>query len=193
MKKFIWCAGILLILNSTVEAQTKNKKTTTKTTPPKKASTKKGSTTQLVTTSANAAKAPAIPQSSLGWRNTPLPANNWQIADPVVRTLNERANGATTTDFKEFMGVGRGTYGVANGRILLRPNGATTSGGITGSGAVGTGSTPGGVGTHGVSLGVNGKNPYAGPAIWGTTGTGIGSSYQMNEASSKSIRTTKKE
>jgi hypothetical protein len=184
MRRIILCAGILVMLSYSAEAQTKTKKTTTN----------KTNTTTLVNTSTNAAKAPAIPKSSLGWRNTPVMSSNWQIADPIVRTLNERANGASTTiDFKDFMGVGRGTYGVANGHILLRPNGATTSGGITGSGAVGTGSTPGGIGIHGASLGVNGKNPYAGPAMWGTTGTGIGTNYQMTEASSNSIRTKKKD
>jgi hypothetical protein len=190
MKKIIWCAGIFMMLAGTASAQTKAKKKTTKA----KTTTTQAATTSQQSTSANEAKMPAIPRSGQGWMNTPAVNNNLQISDPVIRTLNQRANGANTPiDFREFMGVGRGTYGVANGQILLRPNGATTSGGITGSGAVGTGSTPGGVGVHGTALGVNGKNPYAGPGMWGTTGTGIGTNFRMTESSSKPIQLKKEE
>ena len=191
MKKILLCAGIFLIIADTASAQAKTKKNTAK---KQTASTTQNTTVRQESTSANAAKMPAIPRSGLGWLNTPTIENNLQIADPVVRTLNERANGANTPiDFREFMGVGRGTYGIANGQILLRPNGATTSGGITGSGAVGTGSSPGGIGIHGTAPGVNGKNPYAGPGMWGTTGTGIGTNFRMTEASSRPIQLKKED
>ena len=188
MKKIIVCAGIFFIIADTASAQTKSKYKTTRTATPATQQT----TFKKVTTTEHTAKAPALPRSGQGWLHSPQTSNDLQISDPVLRTLNARANGANIPlDFREFMGVGRGTYGIANGQILLRPNGATTSGGITGSGAVGTGSTPGGVGVHGTSLGVNGKNPYAGPGMWGTTGTGIGTSFRMNESSSRPIRSKK--
>ncbi len=192
MKRLILCASLFIGIVNMAEAQTKKapakaqaseKKTTTKQQPKK-----------LENTTSHQAKAPAIPRSSLGWRNTPIQNNNLQIADPIVNTLNARANGAhTNIEFKDLMGVGRGTYGVANGRILLRPTGSTTSGGITGSGAVGTGSSPGAFGIHGIVSTVNGKNPYAGPGMWGTTGTGIGTNYRMDDNSSKSIQIKKED
>ena len=189
MKKLLLCAGIFLMIGETTSAQAGTKKKTTKTPAPTSTQNK---SVKLESTNSYSAKKPAIPRSGQGWLSTPTGSTNYQIADPVVRTLNERANGANTAiDFREFLGVGRGMYGIANGQILLRPNGTTTSGGITGSGAVGTGSTPGGAGMHGTALGVNGKNPYAGPGMWGTTGTGIGTNFRMNETSSRSIRLKK--
>jgi hypothetical protein len=183
MKHWILCAGLFIGITTVTEAQTKSKAPTNN----KRPEAVKG-TTKLTSSSTNEAKAPALPRSSFGWNNTPSAGSNWQITDPIVRTLNERANGATNTiNFKELVGVGRGTYGVANGKILLHPSSSTTSGGITGSGAVGTGSSPGGFGIHGIVTTVNGKNPYAGPGIWGTTGTGIGSDFRMNENSLRTI------
>jgi DNA-binding transcriptional regulator of glucitol operon len=190
MKHLILCAGLFIGVINMAEAQTK--KAATKAQTREKKAAAKQQPKKLENTTSNQAKAPAIPRSSLGWRNTPVQTNNLQIADPIINTLNARANGANTNiEFKDLMGVGRGTYGVANGRIMLRPTGSTTSGGITGSGAVGTGSSPGAFGIHGIVTTVNGKNPYSGPGMWGTTGTGIGTNYRMTDNSSQSIQTKK--
>ena len=51
--------------------------------------------------------------------------------------------------------------------FLELPN-APTIGSSTGPGSVGTGTSIGTMGTSGNGLGVNGKNPYAGPNIYGT-------------------------
>lgn len=58
-------------------------------------------------------------------------------------------------------------YGFANGHLLLSTTSATTSGTITGSGSVGTGSSMGSLGTNGPAMELNGKSPYAGSAMWG--------------------------
>ena len=187
MKRLVLCVGVFIGLLNTAEAQAK-KATTNKPQSTVQKTPVKNNTNKLISSGSYEAKAPAIPQSSLGWQNTPTISNSFQINDPIVRTLNARANGANTTvDVKELLGVGRGTYGVANGRILLRSTGSTTSGGITGSGAVATGSTPGSAGIHATVPTVNGKNPYAGPSMWGTTGVGIGTDFRQNEMSLRTL------
>jgi hypothetical protein len=94
---------------------------------------------------------------------------NLYIADPVIRAFNMRSNGANIRlSGSGVLGAPRGTYGFANGQISLRTTDATSIGGITGSGSVGTGSSAGGVGTAGMAPLVNGKNVYAGPSIWGS-------------------------
>jgi hypothetical protein len=190
MKKICFIISICCLFSQAVEAQTKKKRTPSKTVQ-QKPSNNPAKSRQLNSTASYPAKGPAIPTSTLGWRN--LHINSSQgISDPVVRTLNNRANGnLETIDFREFMGYGRGTNGFKHGHILLRPTGSTTSGGITGSGTVGTGSSLGNVGVHGVAVGVNGKNPFAGPGMWGTTGTGIGTNFRMHDSSNRSIRVVK--
>jgi hypothetical protein len=189
MKKFCCIIGLLCLCSQAVEAQAKKKKTPSDTVQqktPVKTNTKQ--TTQLKNSASYPAKTPALPTSTLGWRNMEL-NNTMGISDPVVRTLNDRANGSLESiDFREFMGYGRGAYGLKHGHIMLRPTGSTTSGGITGSGTVGTGSSLGSIGIHGMAVGVNGKNPFAGPGMWGTTGTGIGTNFRMHDSSNRSIR-----
>jgi|GEM_PF-1033279 len=191
MKQFIILLSIYLLSANTGDAQTRKKNAAAKTQQQTKSTiTKKtDSTAQLKNTNSYNAKAPALPSSTFGWRGTPVLGDNKSIADPVLRTLNNRANGATVDiDFREFMQIGRGTYGLKHGHILLRPNGSTTSGGITGSGTVGTGSSLGNVGVHGTAIGVNGKNTYSGPGMWGTMGTGIGTNFRVNDSTNNSIR-----
>lgn len=190
MKRLLICAGVFIGLMNMADAQKQTKAPTNT----KNAATQKN-VQRLESTNTSEAKAPTIPNSSLGWKNTPAVNGSYQINDPVVRTLNARANGYfSTLNYKDYMGVGRGTYGVANGHILLRSTGSTTSGGITGSGSVGSGSSTGSAGIHGTVVNtVNGKNPYAGPGMWGTTGTGISTNYRMTENSSQSIRKKKKD
>lgn len=96
------------------------------------------------------------------------------IADPVTRALMEGTNGADIRKNSEIAGISKRAYGFANGLIMLRSSGAASSGTVSGSGSVGTGTTPGTAGMHGAGIGVNGKNPYAGVGIWGTALTGKG-------------------
>lgn len=96
-------------------------------------------------------------------------AGRLQIADPVIKSLNVRAYSRTVPEVEGsgIIGMPRLAYGVANGHILFRSTDAPTSGTSTGSGSVGTGTNVGPVGTAGHAIGVNGKNPYAGPGIYG--------------------------
>jgi hypothetical protein len=92
------------------------------------------------------------------------------IYDPTIRAMNNRTEygGVPLFGKKSLLALPKGTYGFSNGQVWLRTTDATSIGGITGNGSVGTGSSNGGVGTSGAAIGVNGKNPYAGPAIWGS-------------------------
>jgi hypothetical protein len=104
------------------------------------------------------------------------------ISDPVLNFINARANGSDVKMRNSpLAGERKHTYGFADGHLLLRSTGATSSGTITGSGAVATGSTPGSLGTSGYIPGVNGKSPYAGPSTWGTAITGQG--INLNDSS----------
>ncbi|RYY90653.1 MAG: hypothetical protein EOO15_01655 [Chitinophagaceae bacterium] len=91
------------------------------------------------------------------------------IADPFVTLYNGRAAGTIplTGTVRPIPNIPKLRYGVANSRILFYNTTSPTTGGITGSGTVGTGSSVGNVGTSGAATGVNGKNPYAGPGIYG--------------------------
>jgi hypothetical protein len=89
-----------------------------------------------------------------------------RIADPVLLRFNDRATGREP-EASGIPGVPRGTYGFANGRLLLYPSGAVSTGTATGSGAVGTGTSPGAIGAEGPSMGVNGKSPFAGHGPFG--------------------------
>ncbi|GAB4091449.1 hypothetical protein [Flaviaesturariibacter terrae] len=110
----------------------------------------------LQNTSSNAAFGPATPR-------------RFTIADPFVTLYNGRAAGELPLSEPEraIPNIPKLRYGVAHGLLLFYNTTATTSGGITGSGTVGTGSVTGNVGTSGVAQGVNGKNPYSGPGIYG--------------------------
>ena len=91
------------------------------------------------------------------------------IADPTIRILNQRANGSNIQiSSSGIVGMPNGAYGLLNGKLLLRPSTATSSGTLYGSGSVATGTTMMGVGTGANTPGLNGKNPYAGPGFWGT-------------------------
>lgn len=90
-----------------------------------------------------------------------------RISDPTINRLNMRAAGANLPGGSGIVGMPKGSYGFANGRILLRTTTATTPGTAYGSGAVGTGTSLLGAGTSEAALGVNGKSPYAGPWLWG--------------------------
>jgi len=89
----------------------------------------------------------------------------FRLTRPAISSLD---SGARTRIHIGGMQMPKGTYGFANGHIILKPAGARSTGTATGSGAVGTGTSPGSIGTSGPAMGVNGKNPYAGSGIYGT-------------------------
>ena len=96
------------------------------------------------------------------------PLSKLSIADPTVNLLNRKALGSDDRVGRSgIVGMPKGSYGFANGRILLRNTTATSSGTGYGSGAVGTGTSLQGIGASEAILGVNGKSPYAGPWLWG--------------------------
>lgn len=172
MKK-IMCAGMFLLCVGAVQAQTvkagkKPAANNTISTSAKKTTIAKQTkdAASMNTTSGSAV--------SIGNYAAYPPAVNkgLYIADPTIRTLNERAASGRSA---KIIGVPKLTYGVANGNIIFYNTGANTSGSYTGSGAVGTGTSVGRAGAVGPAMGVNGKSPYAGPGVWGTT---IGVDYR---------------
>ena len=99
--------------------------------------------------------------------------NNFTISDPTIVALNARANGADVTISNSgIVGMPKRAYGFGNGKLILNSTAATSSGTITGSGAVGTGSSMGSIGSYGPGIGLNGKSPDAGSAMWGNA-TGL--------------------
>lgn len=161
MKRIVLLGIVSMCFFVNAEAQTKTtkkstaKKLVTKTNKAKKTTAKDTSTVVLTKATTNAAYAPAG-------------STRLQIADPTVNTLNRRAAGAPLpADAKPIIGMPKATYGIANGRILLRNTTATNPGTVYGSGAVGTGTSILGGGTSEATIGVNGKSPYAGPWLWG--------------------------
>ncbi|MBD0287311.1 MAG: hypothetical protein ICV79_18080 [Flavisolibacter sp.] len=181
MKKMILCA-LLLLMAGITEAQTTQRKHSVK-----KQSAAKGMVQQqkdgiseLSNTSTYEAKGNEV-ISPNHIATVPLSNNtagqSFQITDPILRTFNESAaRGASSRlEMKEVLGIRRAPYGIANGHITFLPGGARTTGANTGSGAVGTGSSPGVIGADGRAMGLNGKNPYSGPGIYGTSQVGISS------------------
>jgi hypothetical protein len=67
----------------------------------------------------------------------PSTSNRLSITDPTINVMNLRASGADV-NFRNspIAGMPKSTYGIANGKILLRNTTATTSGTVFGSGAV---------------------------------------------------------
>jgi len=173
------CISILFLFCISAEAQTKKssaKKTTAKNTVAKEAAKKNdsGKTTSTVQLTDTA-----------GYNAKTLPAtfnNQLFIADPTVKALDARAEGARIRiSGSGVAGMPRGSYGFGNGQFRLYPSGATTSGGITGNGSVGTGSFSGSIGTHSAVIGVNGKSPYAGTNMWGLNGA-VSPGYRSDSA-----------
>ena len=98
------------------------------------------------------------------------PQVNFIISDPLIHTLNIRAKGIEP-EIKdvEILGMPKGAYGYAHGKLRVFPSSTTSSGTITGMGTVGTGSSPGTMGSTGLRSGANGKSPYAGLGMWGNS------------------------
>ena len=96
--------------------------------------------------------------------------NRLQISDSTINLLNQRAAGINVNvGSSGIVGMPKGTYGFANGRIWLRKTTASTSGSSYGSGGVGTGTSILSAGTSEATIGVNGKSPDAGIPLWGHT------------------------
>ncbi len=164
MKQMILCAGILLLAGA---AEAQNKKATSKKAPAKKAVVQQAAIKPAANTTGTVTLTNTSTNEAYG---APLGTNRFSISDPTVRTLNARANGADIrVSGSGVIGMPRGSYGFANGRITLIPRGSRTSGTQTGSGAVGTGTSPASAGASGHAVFLNGKNPYAGTEIWPST------------------------
>lgn len=174
MKKVIVCISFLFIGTLGADAQTKGRtgakkgQVTRNATEAKKAQVKKNLRENNNNTSGTTAILNSIGTYNAYGRSA-APAGRLQISDPTIRTLNERASSRTMPEVEGsgIIGMPKLAYGVANGHILFRSTDAPTSGTGTGSGSVGTGTNAGPVGTAGHAIGVNGKNPYAGPGIYG--------------------------
>jgi hypothetical protein len=170
MKRIFWCAGILLLINATTEAQTKSTKAKTKSIQSKTLSKNKAAdkTTasagnNTVTLNTNTSY-PAKANRSILFS----PQATYPVTDPILTTLHRRANGANIPFNKSgIVGMPKRAYGFANGRITLATTGAVTFGTQTGSGAVGTGTSLATFGSIGAPMNVNGKSPYAGINMWG--------------------------
>lgn len=174
MKQVIVCISFLMIGALAADAQTKGKTgakkgQVTKSTPV----AKKGQGRKNLDINNNTTRGSTTVLNSMGsykaYGSPGAAADRLQIADPTIRTLNERAFSRTVPEIEGsgIIGMPKLAYGVANGHILFRSTDAPTSGTSMGSGSVGTGTNVGPVGTAGHAIGVNGKNPYAGPGIYG--------------------------
>lgn len=174
MKKVIVCISLLVIGVLGAHAQTKGKTGTPigQVTRNASESKKTGAKKNLSDNSHNTSGTTTV-LNSMGtynaYANGSAPAGRLQISDPTIRTLNERSFSRTSPEVlgSGIIGMPKMAYGVANGHILFRSTDAPTSGTSTGSGSVGTGTNVGPMGTAGHAIGVNGKNPYAGPGIYG--------------------------
>lgn len=94
---------------------------------------------------------------------------HFTITDPTINALQQQAYGNTRiVSPSGVVGMPRRAYGFSNGKILLRPTTAPSSGTLYGSGSVGTGTSLMGLGAGERAIGVNGKNPYSGTWLWGS-------------------------
>jgi hypothetical protein len=165
MKKIaIFCLLVMMGYAPAVSAQTKGKAGTTEKATQQPATVKRSAAT------AQAPSADTVTLSSIS-ANQAYGTTQGQlsISDPTIRGLNEQAAGSTgVVSPSGIVGMPRRAYGFNNGRILLRKTTSLSSGTSFGSGAVGTGTSLLGVGAGENAIGVNGKNPHAGPSLWGS-------------------------
>ncbi len=167
MKRMILCGLILFSLMAS--AQTRKQKKSTRTV------TKK---TTVKSTVAKTNKANIFPSTIYTLTNSTsntansVPVTRFSITDPVITTMNDRVHGSDVQIGKSpIIGMPKRYYGIAKGHIFLHTTDATSTGGNTGSGSVGTGSSIGTMGTAGQGMGVNGKSPYAPLDIYGIPGS----------------------
>ena len=148
-----------LLCSVTIQAQQKKKSPPVKKPVTALKKTIPNQTFRLNAVDSNLAKSPAFPASGL------------KIYDPTINVLSQRATGNNIRiSGSGIVGVPRGSYGIADGKLTLYSTGATSSGTSTGSGAVGTGTSPGAIGTLGPAMGVSGRAPLSG---WGPYGNRV--------------------
>lgn len=174
MKRILVCIGVMCSLALSAGAQTKGKSGVKKQQPTSnknvsnKATNKLNKANQLNTQSQNTTILSSTgTYNALG--NPNAEAGRLTISDPTIKIFNQRAFASAITNVpgSGVIGMPKLTYGIANGQLIFRTSVAPTLGTSTGSGAVGTGTNVGAVGTGGNVMGVNGKNAYAGPGIYG--------------------------
>ena len=164
MKRMFLYAGILLLISSSTQAQTKSKKNKKQTVHSRTVSSTKGLATSSATRLNTTVSYPAKANTSI----LSILKNNYTITDPILTTLNARAKGENIQFNKSgIIGMPKRAYGFANGHLMLSSTGAVTSGTQTGSGTVGTGTSLATFGSIGTSMNVNGKSGYAGINMWG--------------------------
>ena len=169
MKRMIVCAGLLCLMTTT--AWTQATKPAKKISAQKKDPSFKEKKEVPVTNMSN---------NEYAAYTTPLSFNAGNFAGArIIPSPYSTINNAFVP------GVSKREYGFANGRILLRNTGGTTSGSFTGSGGVGTGSSPAGIGTGSRTIGVNGKSFDAGNGMWGIT---VGTDPRSFTVDSASVR-----
>ncbi|MDB5253461.1 MAG: hypothetical protein JWP27_2630 [Flaviaesturariibacter sp.] len=162
MKKLIWSVGLVFIFAGGAGAQARTKqKGRTAARSTARGAMVRDTVVALTSTVAYPARGAALPAQ-------PAIADP-TIADPTINTFNNRVfMGARLDNERAIIGLPKIRTGIANGHILFYPTSAATSGTTTGSGVVGTGTSIGNGGMNEAGIGVNGKNPYAGPGIYGT-------------------------
>jgi hypothetical protein len=167
MKPMILCTGILLLVSVWAQSQTKKSKLKQATASKSPATT--NSINQPATISSNTVSlTSAANYSAKANTSSLLMQNRYTITDPILTTLDARAEGANVRlNNSGIVGMPKRAYGFANGHITLRTTGAVTSGTQTGSGAVATGTSLATFGSIGASMNVNGKSNYAGINMWG--------------------------
>jgi hypothetical protein len=154
MKKIILCSVVLLSFTTIISAQVKKKYPVKQVKITKVNPVQQYKATEIqpgITTLSSTGTYPAYGRTQ---------GQVFSISDPVIRAFNEN-NGSV-------LGVSKLRYGVIHGHMIFYPTSTTSSGSSTGSGSVGTGSSIGNIGMNESALGANGKNPYAGPAMYGT-------------------------
>ena len=166
MKRIMLFISILCFLAVSALAQSNQKK--------KSATKTQASKTKQSSAEVNTQSTTVLSASNNYSAKTNSPgASVYTISDPTIRTLNARANGSNIRISNSgIVGMPKRAYGFANGRLTFYTTGATSSGTITGTGTVGTGSSLGNIGSFGPAIGLNGKSPYAGSTMWGNA-TGL--------------------
>jgi hypothetical protein len=168
MKHMFFCVGTLFLIHTSICAQTNPKKASKQQTVHSKAISKNKTAANKTPNTTNTAALNTTASYPAKANTLSVLKNNYTVTDPILTTLNARANGANIRFNKSgIVGMPKSAYGFADGHIVLRTTGAVTSGTQTGSGAVATGSSLATFGSVGAPMNVNGKSPYAGINMWG--------------------------
>ena len=169
MKKIILCVCSVCLLTLISSAQSTQRKKSTKNQAAKAVVKRQPKLTSV--NSSNTTQAIKLNSTShySAWSGSDVSiADRYSITDPTLKALNARASGADVPMGKSgIVGMSKRAYGFGNGHLTLYTTGATSSGTITGNGAIGTGSSLGNIGSYGSAIGLNGKSPYAGSTMWG--------------------------